>query len=107
MDDNKHVTINEEKGLLEVKGVVREILPDFTFKVELESGQFLLAKGSGRLRKKRIRISILDKVLVEISQYGLDFGRIARRLDEKREDGTIAGHQKNKKATTVTKGKRK
>jgi translation initiation factor IF-1 len=85
MDEN-HLQINEEKGLIEVKGIVREILPDFTFRVELENGKIMLAKGSGRLRKKRIRISVLDKVLVEISQYGLEFGRIARRLDDRKEE---------------------
>jgi translation initiation factor IF-1 len=83
---DEKITINEEKGLIEVKGVVREILPDFTFRVELENGKIMLAKGSGRLRKKRIRISVLDKVLIEISQYGLEFGRVAKRIDEKRED---------------------
>ena len=84
--DETHLQINEEKGLIEVKGIVREILPDFTFRVELENGKIMLAKGSGRLRKKRIRISVLDKVLVEISQYGLEFGRIARRLDDRKEE---------------------
>ena len=85
MDENDNLTINEEKGIIEVNGIVREILPDFTFRVELENGKFMLAKGSGRLRKKRIRISVLDKVAVEISKYGLEFGRIAKRIDEKRE----------------------
>lgn len=82
---NDGISINDEKGLIEVKGIVREILPGFTFKVELDGRKFILAKGSGRLRKKRIRISILDKVLVEISKHDLNFGRIARRLDEKKE----------------------
>jgi translation initiation factor IF-1 len=95
MDNN--ITLNEEKGLIEVKGIVREILPDFTFRVELENGKFMLAKGSGRLRKKRIRISILDKVLVEISQYGLEFGRIARRLDDKKDDSHFSTQKKHKK----------
>lgn len=75
-----------EEDIIELNGVVREILPDFTFKVELENGAMMLAKGSGRLRKKRIRISIMDKVVVEISKYGLNFGRIAKRLDDKREN---------------------
>ena len=95
MDDN--INLNEEKGLIEVKGIVREILPDFIFKVELENGIVMMAKGSGRLRKKRIRISILDKVLVEISKYDLNFGRVARRLDDKREDFHSHGLKRQKK----------
>lgn len=97
MDDDNNLTINEEKGLIEVKGVVREILPDFTFRVELENGKFMLAKGSGRLRKKRIRISVLDKVLIEISQYGLEFGRIAKRIDDKRENSFANRNKRFKK----------
>lgn len=89
MDTEDEIKTND-KNLLEVVGVVVEILPDFTFKVELGKDQFLLAKGSGRLRKKRIRISMLDKVLIEISPYDLNYGRIARRLDDKREDGNFA-----------------
>ena len=96
MDEN-HYNINEEKDLIEVKGIVREILPDFAFRVELEDGSFLRARGSGRLRKKRIRISVLDKVLVEISKYGLDLGRVSKRLDEKREDGGNFNNNKKKK----------
>lgn len=77
---------SNKEDIIEIRGVVREILPDFTFRVELENGTMLLAKGSGRLRKKRIRVSVLDKVLVEISKYDLNFGRIAKRLDEKQRD---------------------
>lgn len=98
MSETENFSINEEKGLIEVKGIVREILPDFTFKVELDGGKILLAKGSGRLRKKRIRISVLDKVMVEVSQHGLDFGRIARRLDDKKEEfhNTMKNKQRKK-----------
>jgi translation initiation factor IF-1 len=95
MDDN--ITLNEEKGLIEVKGVVEEILPDFIFRVRLENGVVMMAKGSGRLRKKRIRISVLDKVLIEISKYDLNFGRVARRLDDKKEDYRSQGAKNQKR----------
>ena len=97
MSDNDNVSVNDEKGLIEVKGIVREILPGFTFRVELDGSKFILAKGSGRLRKKRIRISILDKVLVEISKHDLTFGRIARRIDDKKEDGYHSSHARKNK----------
>jgi translation initiation factor IF-1 len=98
MDDNNfdNITINEEKGLIEVKGIVREILPNFTFRVELENGKFMLAQGSGRLRKKRIRISVMDKVAVEISKHGLELGRIAKRIDEKRENSPNTNNNQKK-----------
>lgn len=102
MSDHDDINVNEEKGLIEVKGVVREILPGFTFRVELEGDKelggkkFILAKGSGRLRKKRIRVSVLDKVIVEISKHDLAFGRIARRVDDKREDNRPSNTKKKK-----------
>jgi translation initiation factor IF-1 len=90
------MTIEENnEDLITLRGIVREILPDFTFKVEIDGGaKFMLAKGSGRLRKKRIKIAVLDKVEIEVSKYDLRLGRIAKRIDDKKEDFT--GKRANK-----------
>ena len=61
------------------EGVVYEVLPDFTFRVELDNGHKILAKGSGELKKFRIKIIQGDKVSCEISKYDLARGRIFKR----------------------------
>ncbi len=68
-----------EKDLIIAEGVVYEVLPDFTFRVELQNGHKILAKGSGKLKKFRIKIIQGDKVSVEISKYDLSRGRIFKR----------------------------
>ena len=69
---------NKEE-LIVIDGVVYEVLPDFTFRVELSNGHKILAKGSGKLKKFRIKIIQGDAVTVEISKYDLTRGRITKR----------------------------
>jgi translation initiation factor IF-1 len=71
--------MSEKEDLIIMEGVVYEVLPDFTFRVELENGHKILAKGSGKLKKFRIKIIQGDKVSVEISKYDLTRGRIFKR----------------------------
>ena len=64
---------------IEVEGVVVESLPNAQFKVELETGQTILANVSGKMRKYYIRILLGDTVRVELSPYDLTRGRITFR----------------------------
>ena len=64
---------------IEVEGVVIEILPNATFRVELENGHRVLGHISGRMRKHFIRILPGEKVVVELSPYDLNRGRIVYR----------------------------
>jgi len=66
-------------GAIEVRGTVVECLPNAMFRVELENGHKVLAHISGKIRKHYIRIVLLDPVLVELSPYDLDRGRILFR----------------------------
>ncbi len=68
-----------KEDLIIADGVVYEVLPDFTFRVELDNGHKLLCKGSGKLKKFRIKIIHGDRVSVEISKYDLTRGRIFKR----------------------------
>ena len=68
-----------KEELLEFPGVVKELLPNATFRVELENGHEILAHTAGRMRKHRIRILAGDKVTVEMSTYDLTKGRIIFR----------------------------
>ena len=64
---------------IEVQGVVKEALPNTTFRVELEGGHVILAHLSGKMRKHYIRIVPGDSVKVELSPYDLNKGRIVFR----------------------------
>lgn len=64
---------------IEMHAVVKETLPNATFRVELENGHIVLAHISGKMRKNFIRILPGDRVLVELSPYDLTRGRITYR----------------------------
>ncbi|HEX3785535.1 MAG TPA: translation initiation factor IF-1 [Pseudonocardiaceae bacterium] len=66
-------------GGIEVEGTVTECLRNATFRVELENGHKVLAHISGKIRKNYIKILPYDRVLVELSPYDLNRGRILFR----------------------------
>ncbi|MFI3326612.1 MAG: translation initiation factor IF-1 [Clostridia bacterium] len=68
-----------KQDVIELEGVVKEALPNTTFKVELPNGHIILAHISGKLRMNYIRILPGDKVTVEMSPYDLTKGRITWR----------------------------
>ena len=74
-----------KEELLEMEGVVDEILPDSRYKVTLENGHKLIAYTGGKMRKNHIRILAGDKVTLELSPYDLSKGRIMFRHLEKRQ----------------------
>lgn len=63
----------------EVEGTVVEALANTRFRVELENGHQVLAHVAGKMRKHFIRIVPGDKVVVEVSPYDLERGRITYR----------------------------
>jgi translation initiation factor IF-1 len=65
--------------VIRVEGVVRELLPNTMFRVELENGHRILAHISGRMRMHFIRILQGDRVTVEMTPYDLTKGRIVYR----------------------------
>jgi translation initiation factor IF-1 len=66
-------------SIISLDGTVTEVLPGTMYRVKLENGHVVLAHVSGKIRKNFIRISIGDKVTVEISTYDLAKGRITYR----------------------------
>ena len=64
---------------IRVEAVVKEALPNATFRVELENGHQLLAHVSGKMRMHFIRILRGDRVTVEMTPYDLTKGRIVYR----------------------------
>ena len=68
-----------KEELLEMRGTVRELLPNAMFRVELTNGHKVLATISGKMRQNYIRIIPEDRVVVELSPYDLTRGRIVYR----------------------------
>lgn len=64
---------------IEAEGVVREVLPNTMYRVELSNGAVVLAQASGKMRKFRIRILPGDTVKLEVSPYDPTRGRIVYR----------------------------
>jgi len=73
-----------KEELIEMNGVVMEVLPDSRFRVTLDNGHNLVAYTAGKMRKHHIRIIAGDKVSLEISPYDLSKGRICFRHIEGR-----------------------
>ncbi len=67
------------KDTVRVEGVVKELLPNTMFRVELPGGHEVLAHISGKMRLNFIRILPGDKVTLEMSPYDLSKGRIIYR----------------------------
>ena len=64
---------------IELAGTVTQVLPGTMFRVALPNGHEVIAHISGKMRKNFIRISVGDKVNVEMSTYDLGKARITFR----------------------------
>lgn len=69
-----------KEALIEIRGVVTELLPNAMFRVKLENDHEILGHTAGRMRKNRIRVLAGDEVLVEMTHYDLSKGRITYRF---------------------------
>ena len=76
---NREFQARMGKDAIEVEGTVSLVLPNATFKVELENGHEILAYLSGKMRKFYIRVLEGDRVKCEMSPYDLTRGRITYR----------------------------
>ena len=70
--------------LIEFEGVVRDVLPDGLYRIELDNGHDIIAYTAGRMKKFRIRILAGDRVTVEMTPYDLTKGRINFRHKDER-----------------------
>ena len=70
----------KNSDIIELEGVVEDLLPAGTFRVKLESGQTIIAHLSGKMRLNKIKLSIADRVKVEMTPYDLSKGRITLRF---------------------------
>ena len=72
--------MSNDAGIIDLEGVVEEVLRGQIYRVRLENNHVVQAYTSGRLKKHKIRIVLGDRVRVEITPYDLTKGRISKRL---------------------------
>lgn len=68
-----------KSDMIEVQGVVSEVLPNATFKVDIGDNRIITAHLSGKLRTNFIRVLRGDHVTMEVSPYDPTKGRITWR----------------------------
>jgi translation initiation factor IF-1 len=74
---------NQNMGLekaIEVEGTILSVLPGTMFRVALANEHLVLAHISGKMRKRFIRLTVGDRVKLEMSPYDIDKARIVYRL---------------------------
>ena len=65
---------------VEIEGIIHTVLPGTMFRVELDNKHLVLAVISGKMRKRWVRLTVGDRVKMEMSPYDLDKARIVWRL---------------------------
>jgi translation initiation factor IF-1 len=65
---------------IEIEGKILAVLAGTMFRVELTNKHQVLAHISGKMRKRFIRLTVGDRVRMEMSPYDLDKARIVYRL---------------------------
>lgn len=67
--------------LLELLGVIEEVLPNSTFRVKVENmPNPVLCYMGGKLKQHKIKVILGDNVKIEVSPYDLTRGRITYRM---------------------------
>ena len=69
----------ERQDKVELEGVVEECRPAGEFLVRVNESLVHVAL-SGKMRQNKIRVTLNDRVLIEVSPYDLTRGRLTRRL---------------------------
>ena len=66
---------------IEVEGTIKVVLPGTMFRVALDKNAHeVLAHISGKMRKHFVRLTVGDRVRMELSPYDLSKARITYRL---------------------------
>ena len=69
-----------KEDVIEITGKIIEVLPNATFRVELETKRIIMAHLAGKMRLRHIKVVAGDIVKVELSTYDLTRGRITYRM---------------------------
>ena len=69
-----------KEDLIEIKGIVAEVVGGGNYRVTCDAGHEVLARLCGRMRRFRIRVIPGDQVTVGVSPYDLKRGLITYRF---------------------------
>ena len=69
---------------IEVEGRVQTVLPGTMFRVELDNKHLVLATICGKMRKRWVRLTVGDRVKMEMSPYDLDTSAVYLKPDHHR-----------------------
>jgi translation initiation factor IF-1 len=75
----RSIIVNSDKAI-ELEGTIMTVLPGTMFRVALANEHLVLAHISGKMRKRFIRLTIGDRVKMEMSPYDTAKARIVYRL---------------------------
>lgn len=73
------VSVMKEEHI-EVQGRIHTVLPGTMFRVELDNSHIVLATICGKMRKRWVRLTVGDRVKMEMSPYDLNKARIVWRM---------------------------
>jgi translation initiation factor IF-1 len=65
---------------IELEGTIKTVLPGTMFRVQLDNEHEVLAHISGKMRKHFVRLTVGDRVRMEMSPYDLTKARITFRM---------------------------
>jgi translation initiation factor IF-1 len=68
------------KDILEFEGTITDVLPNQTYRVELQNNHIVVCYTGGKMRQHKIRLVSGDKVKIEMTPYDLHKGRIMFRI---------------------------
>ena len=72
--------VSADQQHIELEGTVCSVLPGTMFRVKLDNKHEVLAHISGKMRKHWVRLTVGDRVRLEMSPYDLTKARITYRL---------------------------
>lgn len=75
-----YVIVGKMEDHITVEGRIAAVLAGTMFRAKLDNGHEVLAHISGKMRKRFIRLTVGDRVQMEMSPYDLDKARIVYRL---------------------------
>jgi len=78
IEDAPNMTNSEQA--IELEGTIQTVLPGTMFRVTLDNQHEVLAHISGKMRKRFVRLTVGDRVRMEMYPYDLSKARITYRL---------------------------
>lgn len=95
----------QKEDVIEFIGVVKELLPNANFRIELDNGHIVVGYTSGKMRKNRIKVMLGDYVRVQMTPYDLERGRVTHRFKHKPSKEEINGEDTSSNVTNHKKKK--